>query len=187
MQHTIQQELQGILTFIATIWVVFLLEYVVPLNLLSFGLTPRTIKGLFGILTMPFLHADLKHIVSNTIPLFVLLALLAGSKARSWEVVIEIVVLAGILLWLFGRPATHIGASGLIFGLIGFLIVAGWFERRLISMLISIAVTFLYGGVLLAGVIPQFGNRVSWEGHLLGAVAGGIVAYQLTRPAAPMP
>lgn len=181
VQHTIQQEIKGILTFVATIWAVFLLEYVVPFNLLSFGVTPRTLGGLTGVLAMPFLHANLQHIVGNTLPLFVLLVLLAGSKAKSWTVVAEIVVLNGLLLWLLGRPATHIGASGLIFGLMAFLIVSGWLERRFVPLVVSLAVTFLYGGILLSGVIPRFGTYISWDGHLFGAIAGGVVAYLLTQ------
>jgi membrane associated rhomboid family serine protease len=72
---------------------------------------------------MPFLHANLQHIDSNTLPIFILLILLAGSKANSWEVVLEVVLLGGVFLWPFGRPATHVGASSLIFGLMAFLIV----------------------------------------------------------------
>lgn len=181
MQHTIRQELTGVLSFIGFIWVVFLLEFVVPFDLLSFGVTPRTARGLIGIPVSPFLHANLEHIVSNTLPLFVLLTLLAGSRARSWEVVTEIILLSGLLLWACGRPATHIGASGLIFGLIAFLIVSGWLERRFVAILISIAVTFLYGGALLSGVIPRLGSHVSWDGHLFGAVAGGVVGYRLAK------
>ena len=180
MQHTIQQEIKGVVIFIATIWGVFLLECVVPFDLLSFGVTPRTLHGLVGIPAMPFLHANLQHIASNTLPLFVLLILLAGSKARSWEVVTEIVLLGGILLWLCGRTATHVGASGLIFGLIAFLIVSGWLERRFVPLVVSLVVTFVYGGIL-RGVIPRIGTHISWDGHLLGAVAGGVIAYLMTK------
>ena len=181
MQHTIQQEIKGVVIFIATIWGVFLLECVVPFDLLSFGVTPRTLHGLVGIPAMPFLHANLQHIASNTLPLFVLLILLAGSKARSWEVVTEIVLLGGILLWLCGRTATHVGASGLIFGLIAFLIVSGWLERRFVPLVVSLVVTFVYGGILLWGVIPRIGTHISWDGHLFGAVAGGVIAYLMTK------
>lgn len=181
MQHTIQQEIKGVVIFIATIWGVFLLECVVPFDLLSFGVTPRTLHGLVGIPAMPFLHANLQHIASNTLPLFVLLILLAGSKARSWEVVTEIGLLGGILLWLCGRTATHVGASGLIFGLIAFLIVSGWLERRFVPLVVSLVVTFVYGGILLWGVIPRIGTHVSWDGHLFGAVAGGVIAYLMTK------
>lgn len=185
MQHTIQQEIKGVIAFVAAIWAVFLLKFVLPFDLTSFGLTPRTLTGLVGIPAMPFLHANLQHIVSNTLPIFILLILLAGSKANSWEVVVEIVLLGGVLLWLFGRPANHIGASGLISGLIAFLIVSGLLERRFVPLVISVVVIFLYGGSLLLGVVPRLGSHISWDGHLFGAVAGGIIAYLLTSNSKP--
>ena len=185
MQHTIQQELKGVVAFVAAMWAVFLLEFLLPFDLTSFGLIPRTLTGLVGIPAMPFLHANLQHIVSNTLPILILLILLAGSKANSWAVVVGVVLLGGVLLWLFGRPATHIGASGLIFGLIGFLIVSGLLERRFVSLVISVVVIFFYGGSLLLGVVPRLGSHISWDGHLFGAVAGGIIAYLLTRNSKP--
>jgi membrane associated rhomboid family serine protease len=178
--HRISEELHGVLLFVGTIWGVFLLSLAVPV-IDSFGVVPRTMVGLVGIPAMPFLHADLHHIFSNTVPLVVLLVLLAGSKARSWEVVIAVIVLGGLLLWGFGRSATHIGASGLIFGLIASLIVSGILEKRAVPLLISILVAFLYGGTLVSGVLPRLGSQISWDGHLCGAIAGGVVAYALTR------
>ena len=136
---------------------------------------------------MPFLHGNLQHILSNTVPLFVLLVLLAGSRAESWEVVAIITFLGGLLLWIFGRPAVHIGASGLISGLTAFLILSGFLEQRIIPLLIALLVGFLYGGSLVMGVLPRIGSQISWDGHLCGAIAGGIVAYALTRGSRPRP
>jgi membrane associated rhomboid family serine protease len=181
--QTIRQELSRIGAFIAAIWAVFALSLLFP-AIDRFGVTPRTLTGLTGIVAMPFLHADLDHIVGNTVPLFILLCLLAGSKARSWEIVVDVVLLGGTLLWIFGRPATHIGASGLIFGLIAFLLVSGFLERRFIPLAAALAVGFLYGSTLLSGVWPRLGSNISWDGHLTSAIAGGIVAYVLTRDAA---
>jgi len=181
MQHTVQEELKGILAFLGVVWAVFLIDSVVPGEFNSLGLIPRTLRGLTGVLTMPFLHANLQHLVSNTVPLFVLLALLAGSRARSWEIVLGVLLLGGVLLWVCGRAAVHIGASGLVFGLAAFLIVSGFLERRLLAMAISVLVLLLYGGSLLTGVLPRFGSSISWDGHLCGAVAGALVAYGLTR------
>jgi membrane associated rhomboid family serine protease len=178
--HTIREEIQYILIFIGVLWAVFILSLLFP-SLDNFGLVPRTIKGLIGIPAMLFLHANLLHLLGNTIPLFILLALLAGSKARSWEIVIDIVLLGGALLWLLGRSATHIGASGLIFGLISFLIFSGILEKRLLPLIMTLIVGFLYGGTLLRGVLPQIDSHISWDAHLYGAIAGGIVAYMLTR------
>ena len=178
--HTIREELGGIVAFLAVVWGVFVVSRVIP-NLDSFGVIPRTLRGLAGIPAMPFLHADLHHILSNTVPLFILLALLAGSKARSWEIVVEVVLLGGLLLWLFGRSGDHIGASGLIFGLIVFLILSGFLEKRPVPLAVAVLVGFVYGGTLIFGVLPRLGSNVSWDGHFCGAVAGGIVAYALTR------
>lgn len=126
------------------------------------------------------LHKDLHHILGNTIPLFIRLALLAGSSAQPWQVVVELVLLGGFLLWLFGRSGVHIGASGLVFALIAFLIVSGVREQRLISLAIAVVVGFVFGGTLISGVLPRFKSYISWEGHLCSAVAGGIVAFALT-------
>jgi membrane associated rhomboid family serine protease len=178
--HTIREELYGILLFIGSIWGVFVVTCVFP-SLDDYGVVPRTLVGLVGIVAGPFLHADWRHLLGNTIPLFVLLALLAGSKARSWEIVAAVAVLGGAFLWIFGRQANHIGVSGLIFGLGVFLIASGILERRLVPMAVAAVVGFLYGGTLLFGVLPHLNSRVSWDGHLCGAVAGGITAYVLVQ------
>lgn len=177
MKHTIKQELHGVIIFVAVIWGVFLLDLVVPGKFNDWGLRPRTLWGLAGIPLMPFLHGGLGHIISNTVPLTVLLVLLAGSRARSWEIVIELVLFGGALLWLFGRDTTHVGASGLIYGLIAYLIVSGFREKRLIPMLIALLVGFLYGTTLFFGVLPTAGKTVSWDGHLFGAIAGAALGY----------
>jgi membrane associated rhomboid family serine protease len=177
--HKIKDELLSFIVFILLIWLVFILDLFLPLE--AYGLIPRHSEGLIGIVAMPFLHGDVGHIISNTVPLFVLLTLLAGSKANSPLIVICIIVLSGILLWLFGRDsAIHIGASGLVFGLASFLIASGILEKRLIPLLISIGVGFFYGSTLLAGVLP--GQKgISWDGHLMGAIAGVVVAWVLLK------
>jgi membrane associated rhomboid family serine protease len=177
--RTVPEELHGVVLFIGAVWGVFLLSLAFP-RLDQYGVVPRTLIGLVGIPAMPFLHQNLGHIVGNTIPLFVLLTLLSGSRARSWEVVVDIILLGGGLLWVVGRPAVHIGASGLISGLTSFLILSGFLEKRIIPLLIAVLVGFFYGGSLVLGVIPRFGSPVSWEGHLCGAIAGGVIAYLLT-------
>ena len=192
MKHTIREELGGVVAFVAVVWAVFLLSCVLRgVELNAYGLRPRTAVGLVGVVTMPFLHVSLGHLVSNTVPLFILLVLLAGSRARSWEVLLEISLLGGGLLWIFGRAAVdgrstiHVGASGMVFGLAAFLIVSGLLEKRLIPLLVSLFVGFLYGGTLLTGVLPIGSPHVSWEGHLTGAVAGVMVACALAREPKP--
>lgn len=176
--HTIKQELRGILLFIGAIWVVFLLDRFLPFEQLA--LYPRHFEGLPGIMLSPFLHKDLSHITANTVPLFVLLALMAGSRANSARTVAILTFASGALLWLFGRPIPVAGASGLVFALIGFLLLSGLLERRLKALLVSAFVGFSYGGTLLAGVLPGQPG-ISWDGHLYGAIAGGLCAWQFTR------
>jgi len=180
--HTIREEINAVALFVGAIWAVFFISLAFP-ALDHYGVIPRRIVGLVGIPAMPFLHANFLHLLSNTIPLVVLLILLAGSRAESWQVVLDVALLGGLLLWIFGREAVHIGASGLISGLTAFLIVAGLLEQRIVPLLIAVIVGFLYGGSLVFGVIPRFGSNISWDGHLCGAIAGAIVAYLLTRQA----
>jgi membrane associated rhomboid family serine protease len=186
MQHTIREEFRGIVAFIAVLWLVWLVDLILPIKLTEWGVHPRTLGGLIGIPLMPFLHGGFGHLLANTIPLAILLTLLAGSRSSSWQVVIELVLLGGGLLWCFGRSnATHVGASGLIYALIAFLIVAGLLEKRLVPLGIAILVGFLYGTTLIFGVLPSFAQHVSWDGHLFGAIAGAIVAYTNTRQSTP--
>lgn len=176
--HSIRQELVGIAIFIGIIWLIFLLDRILPLERLA--LYPRRLGGLPGVIASPFLHKDIAHIIANTTPLFVLLTVLAGARARSTRAVFLIVILSGGLLWIFGRPVPVIGASGLVFGLIGFLIASGIIERRPIAMIVSLLVGFSYGGTLLAGILPGQPG-ISWDGHLFGALGGVLSAWLLRR------
>lgn len=173
--HRIREELPLVLMFIAVIWGVFLLDRFLPLE--NLGLVPRDMGHLVGIVAMPFLHGSLGHIMSNTLPLLVLMTLLAGSRGSSRLIVVAIILLSGILLWLFGRGASlHIGASGLVFGLAVFLIVSGFLERRTVPVIVALVVAFMYGSSLLSGIMP-FQQGVSWDGHLFGGLAGALTAW----------
>ena len=176
--HSIKRDLTGVGIFIALIWIVFALDTFLELE--NYGLVPRTLSGLTGIVTMPFLHADFKHLLGNSIPLAVTMMLLAGSRANSGAIVIIITLLSGIGLWIFGRTALHIGASGVVFGLIAFHICAGIFEKRLQSVVLSVVVGLLYASTILQGIVP-FQPGVSWEGHLIGSIAGAFVALVVSR------
>ncbi|MFK7860567.1 MAG: rhomboid family intramembrane serine protease [Granulosicoccus sp.] len=176
--HSIKRDLVGVAAVIVFIWVVFALDYFLPLEQL--GLVPRTFRGLTGIVAMPFLHGDFKHLLGNTVPLAVTMLLLAGSRANSGGIVILITILCGTGLWLFGREALHIGASGVVFGLIGFHVFAGIFEQRLQSVIISMVVGLLYASTVIQGIMP-FQKGVSWEGHLIGAISGALVALVTAR------
>lgn len=177
MRHRVVEELNFVLTFVGAVWAVFLVDVLLPVNLNAFGLAPRQLWGLVGIVTMPFLHGGWAHLLGNTVPLVAVLCLLAGSRANTFRVVFQIVVLGGALLWLLGRGhSIHVGASGLIYGLIAFLIVAGISEGRLGALAIALLVGATYGTTLLTGVLPiSVGANVSWDGHLAGAVAGAVI------------
>jgi len=173
------------LIVVALLWAVMIVQWLAYLvgsefSFARYGLAPRTLSGLLGIITMPLLHAGFWHLLGNTVPLLVLLAILVVTRSQPWKIVGALVLLGGALLWLFGRPAVHIGASGLICGLVTFLTIAGVLQRRIIPLAISIVVAFLYGGTVAWGVLPNTAAGTSWDGHLFGAIAGVIVAYVWT-------
>ena len=180
---SVRDELTGVIIFIAIVWLVFILDIFFPVEKL--GLVPRNVRGLPGILGMHFIHKDTQHILSNTFPLFVLLMLMAGSRAKTWEVVAGIIVGSGVLLWVFGAENTvYIGSSALVFGLIGFLVAAGIFEKRPIPLIISIVVGLMYGWTFLMGLLP-LNKEVSEFSHFLGALTGVGLAFVMTwRPRA---
>jgi len=151
----------------------------------NLGIDPRELRGLDGIIFAPILHGDFNHFISNFIPMVVLLGLLfANNNYKPWRSLILIWIIGGFGTWLIGRPPTHIGASIIIFGLIAFLIIAAIRLRSWRSVTISSIVFFMYGGAI-SGIFPPLLNsnmsaKISWEGHLSGAI-GGIVAAWVIR------
>lgn len=178
---SIQKSLRGIGLFVAALWAIYFIDLVLPIQLSDWGIVPRSLIGLLGIPLSPFIHGGLGHLISNTIPLVILLFLFVNSRDKAWVRIAEIGLLSGLLLWLFGRNGSsehlvvHVGASGLIYGLIAYLIVVGFREKHPVSLVIALLVGFLYGGTLLWGVLPT-SQAISWDGHLFGAMAGGILA-----------
>ena len=153
------------------VWAVSLYALADPSALYFLALTPRRFDGLPGVIGMPFVHGSLWHLIANTLSLIPLAAIVLFRGVRYYLVVVAwIVVVGGLALWLFGREAPHVGASGLVFGLVGFLIVRGVYERALTSLMVSLAVLLLYGGTIW-GIVPQ-GGGISWEAHLFGLLAG---------------
>ncbi|XCN74247.1 MAG: rhomboid family intramembrane serine protease [Candidatus Electrothrix aestuarii] len=165
---------------VCTIWAIYLLDLILPIRLNAYGIVPRTTGGLLGIPLTNFLHANLKHLISNTVPLFVLSLLLTLFYRKIFfDVIIIIIGCGGSLVWLFARSANHIGASMLIYGLAAFLISYGLLKRELVPVIISVLVALIYGLGMLGGMLP-FHGFISWEGHLFGAV-GGVVAARILR------
>lgn len=165
---------------LAVAWVAFAVTILSGGALLAFGIVPRTLVGLRGILFAPFLHANLQHLLSNSVPFAMLGWLVMLRDARHFIPVTLFAMLgSGLMAWLLGAPGSvHIGASGVIFGYLGFLMLSGWYTRSLGSIALSVLVTALWGGVVL-GVMPGVPG-VSWQGHL-GGFTGGVLAARWFR------
>ena len=158
------------------VWGVSLYGLFVDQGLINdLAVVPRRLAGLSGVLSAPLVHGSVAHLAANTLPLLILGGLvMTRGVAYYLKVTLAIVVLGGLGLWVLGRSAAHIGASGLIFGYFGFLVARGFSERRPASIAIALAVGMLYGG-LVAGVLPR-DDGVSWEAHLCGLLAGAFCA-----------
>jgi membrane associated rhomboid family serine protease len=175
MNRNIKKRVSIIASLVALFWIIELIDIATGNDLGIYGILPRTVIGLRGIIFAPFLHQNIYHLLLNTIPFIVLGSLVSLRGVDDFlEVSLFVMLVGGAGVWLVGRPAYHIGASGLIFGYFGFLATAGWYERRFSSIFISLVVLFLYGG-LLQGVLPVR-PFVSWEGHLCGLLAGAACA-----------
>lgn len=170
--------------FLLILWLIKIIELVFSLNLATYGLYPLQLKGIPGILTAPFIHADLSHLLANSIPLLILGALLFYFyKEIAWPVLLFLYLLTGIWVWALARgTAAHIGASGIIYGMASFLFFSGIIRREAPLMVITLLVTFLYGG-LIWGIFPQFfpAQRISWESHLMGLLAGIVLAIYFRK------
>lgn len=175
--------LGGMIVFI---WLVEIVDtFIFQGGLATNGIRPRKVDGLQGILFAPALHSNFSHLMANTIPLLVLgwFVLLRGFKTFV-VVTITVILVSGLGTWLIGPSnSVHIGASGLVFGYFGYLLLNSWFERSLASVLWAVLVFLLYGS-LIWGVLPQ-GNGISWQGHLFGFIGGGVAAYLLAKRSSP--
>ena len=168
---TIKAHAVLLFSLLGLMWAVEILD-LLPFHLDRFGIRPRSVAGLAGIVCAPFLHAGFAHLAANSIPFLILGGIvLLGGRGVFWKVTLFVTLAGGLGVWLFaGRFTNHIGASGLIFGYLGFLLARGWFEKSLPWMLAACAILVAYGG-LLFGVLPGHAG-VSWQGHLFGFLAG---------------
>ncbi len=193
MREKLKIDLHILFPFLLTLalWVIFYLDKKENLSLAQFGVWPRSVDGLPGIVTHFFIHGDFNHILSNTISLLVLsLFLFVGYRQIAFPVFALMVPLSGFFLWLFGRDYSnganivHIGASGVIFSLFGFLLLSGIIRKNKMMMAMTALVIFLYG-YMIWGIFP-LEKHVSWDGHLAGLFAGFILAI-LFRKKGPQP
>ncbi len=172
----------SLLYLISFIWLVFLIDLLIPFNLNSWGILPREISGLRGIICSPFLHVNLQHIISNTVPILIFgMLVIWYYRKNAFKVFAFSILISGSLVWVFARKSLHIGASSLIYALFTFLIFAGIYQRKIGGIIISIIVGVMYSG-LIWGVLPTQ-TYISWEGHLSGAIAGFILSRILYKKA----
>ena len=166
--------------FVLIIWIVFWIEVRFGVHFNDYGIYPQTLKGLRGIIFSPFIHSSMEHLYHNTIPLFVLsTALFYFYQKISWKVLVYGILLSGLLTWCIGRPANHIGASGLIYVLMSFTLFKGIFSKNFRLIAVSMVVVFLYGSMIWY-VFPVK-DKMSWEGHLSGLIVGLIFAIYFRR------
>ena len=160
------------LAFVALIWGIKIIEFTFGYSFGEFGILPRTLSGSVGIFTAPLIHGDVYHLISNTLPITILgVGLFYFYDKIAPLVVLLIYLITGFWVWIAARDAYHIGASGIVYGLLTFLLFSGFFRRDSSTLAISFIVLFLYGGTFLSGMIPE-DSGISWESHLMGAIAG---------------
>ena len=174
--HSFKRRLRWPIVFILIMWLVFFFSIIFHIDLGNWGVFPRHIEGLPGIFTSPFIHANIKHILSNTVPMMGMLTIMVMFYPRvAVKAFLMIYVLTGLSVWLFGRSVYHIGASGVVYGLVAFVFWSGVFRRSLESIVLALIIVILYTP-MFAGILPNQ-EGISWESHLLGAFVGVFTSF----------
>jgi membrane associated rhomboid family serine protease len=171
-----------VLALVVVMWVLEIVDVALDHRLDRYGIEPRDVDGLDGVVTAPFLHVGFGHLIGNTLPFVVMGVVIAfEGPLRLIGVTVIAALVSGLGTWLIAPEGTiHLGASGVVFGYATYLIARGMFNRRFTELAIGLAVALLWGGALLAGLEPQQG--ISWQGHLFGAIGGVVAARLLARP-----
>ena len=166
------------LAFVALLWAVQILNFALDLDAAPFGVAPRTLAGLVGLLFAPLMHAGFDHLVANTLPIVILGTAMLHLYPRASPIVLPAIWIGpGLAVWLFARGGVHLGASGLVYGLVAYVFTAGLLRRDRRAIAASMVVAFLYGASVW-GVLPiQRGQ--SWETHLAAAAIGLVLALAL--------
>jgi len=163
------------------LWLIKAIELLFSLDFTDFGILPRTLTGSKGILFSGFIHGDILHLMSNTVPLVLLGAtILYFYDKLGPRILLGLYLSTGLVVWVFARPAYHIGASGLVYGMLSFLFVGGFIRRDRQSLAISLVILVLYGGSMFSGLFPAH-PHVSWESHLIGFILGVIAAIYFRK------
>lgn len=184
----IARPLRTIALLVLLLWLLEALDFVLwQVDLDWYGIRPRTTVGLRNIFFAPWLHGNFNHLLANTVPLAVLGGLVAlQGQQRFWTVSLIATLVSGLGVWLLGTPnSLHLGASGVIFGYLGFLLAYGFWARNLVALLTAIIVFICYGS-LLWGLLPIWPG-VSWTGHLFGFLGGVVAAYWLRNASPALP
>ena len=164
-----------IITLLGALWIIHIINVLTGGLLMPLGIEPRTLRGLDGVLAAPLLHSDFGHLISNTAGLGVLGVLMCvQSRSTFWRVTVFVTIIAGFATWILARSGLHVGASSLVFGYFGYLLMRGYVERTPVAIIVALIVAATYGG-LLYGVLPNQ-RGISWEGHLFGFLAGALAA-----------
>lgn len=179
-KHNFRLALKVTLGFVVLLWAIHLLNWGLGYTLNRFGVWPRSLSGMVGVVAAPLLHSGFTHLFQNSAPLLVLgTGMLFVYPNASVRALPTIYVGTGLLVWLLGRGSIHIGASGLIYGMLAFVFFSGIVKRDARGVALSMLVFFLYGSMTW-GIFPQ-GNSVSWESHLAGAAVGTVLALRFRR------
>jgi len=182
LPETFRNQLRILLGGVTAMWTVELVDSLILNNWLNrYGIRPRRITGLSGIIIAPLLHGDLAHLAANTLPFMVLGWFIMLGDVSDFFVVTALVWLcSGFAVWLLAPAKTnHIGASGIVFGYLGFLLLKGYFERSFLAIALAVLSGILYSGSLW-GMLPLRKGR-SWQGHLFGFITGAIAARYITE------
>ncbi|MCK0144653.1 rhomboid family intramembrane serine protease [Arenibacter sp. F26102] len=166
---------------VLSIWTVYWFEIRFQVNFNDYGIYPRTLKGIRGVVLSPFIHGSVEHLYNNTIPLAILTAsLVYFYRNIAFKVLLWGILISGFITWLIGRPSYHIGASGLIYVLVSFVFFKGIISKHYRLVALSLIVVFIYGSTLW--YIFPVKDGISWEGHLGGFITGLFLAFVLTAP-----
>lgn len=165
---------------VVVLWLVKAIEAAFGISLASLGVLPLTVTGLKGIIFSPLIHGSLAHLISNSVPFFLLsAALFYYYRSKAWQIFILSWIVTGLWTWIFARGSSfHIGASGVVYALAAFHFVSGIIRKESRLIAFTLLVTFLYGSFVW-GIFPDFAlrERISWESHLMGMIAGIVLAY----------
>jgi len=173
--QTIQQNKPLLAMVFGSLWLIHIVNALISYRLNQLGLYPRNAFGLIGIFASPFLHGNFNHVFFNSIPLFILMVFLLQQGLALFYITTGLIVLgSGMAVWLLGRKALHIGASSLIMGYWGYLIIDAYIHPSTTSVLLILLCLYYFGG-FLTSLIPSEGT--SWEGHVFGLISGMLIGY----------